>query len=266
MDLVKSIILGIVEGITEYLPVSSTGHLIIFGEWISFNEQFAKVFDIFIQSGAILAALIVFWKDVLGFSSGAEKVFDNWKKLFVAFLPSAFVGLLLSDFIQEKLFNSFTVAIALILGGAAIIFIDKKPVGKNTQEEKGIAVSYKQSLYVGLAQCLALVPGVSRSASTIIGGMLGGLNRKDAAKFSFLLAIPTLGAASVYSLFKHWSLVMSSAPNIVLLACGFVSSFLVAYLVIRWFIYYLQRNNFTIFGWYRIGLGLAILVGSLLLK
>lgn len=266
MDLVKSIILGIVEGITEYLPVSSTGHLIIFGEWINFDEKFAKVFDIFIQSGAILAALIIFWKDVFGFGSGAEKVFDNWKKLFIAFLPSAVVGILAGEFIQEKLFNSFTVASALVIGGVAIILIDKKPVEKNTEVEKDISVSYKQALHIGFAQCLALVPGVSRSASTIIGGMLGGLNRKDAAKFSFLLAIPTLGAASVYSLFKHRSLVMSSAPNVVLLAAGFVTSFLVAYLVIRWFIYYLQRNNFTVFGWYRIALGLVVLLGYFLLK
>jgi undecaprenyl-diphosphatase len=259
-DIIKSAILGIVEGITEYLPVSSTGHLIIFNEWLSFDTEFSKVFDIFIQSGAILAAIIIFWKDLFPAGERLKKVFDNWKKMIVAFVPAAIAGLLFADGIRRWLFNPITVAIALIVGGVLFFLIDKKDVAKTDAKEAGeLHVSYTQALVIGIAQCCALIPGVSRSASTIFGGLFVGLDRRSAAAFSFLLAIPTLGAAGAYSLLKDYKLLAGNIHNIELLAVGFFVSFVVAYAVIRWFLGYIARHNFWVFGWYRIALGSIIL-------
>lgn len=257
-DIIKAIVLGIVEGVTEFLPISSTGHLIIVNQWLSFREPFTLVFDVVIQLGAILAVVIYFWDRLWPFGRDAEKnkrTWSVWFKTIVAVVPSLVAGALLKDAIEAKLFNPLSVALALIVGGIALIAIER--LMRRPKNASLVELSYPTALAIGVFQCLALVPGTSRSAATIIGAMLLGLSRVAAAEFSFFLAIPTIAAASAYSLLKHGASFTSS--EITVLAVGFIVSFVVAFGVIKFLMKYIQSHTFTAFGWYRIALGALVL-------
>ena len=255
-----ALILSIVEGLTEFLPVSSTGHLILVNEFATFSdEKFSRTFDMFIQVGAIGSVLIYFWKKLWIIDevdkSLKKDTIDIWIKTIIGVIPALILGFLFKDFIEEKLLNSKVVAVSLIIGGIILLFIEKqftRPSIRNVAQ-----LSYKKAFGIGIFQCLAMIPGVSRSASSIIGGMSLGLDRVTAAEFSFFLAIPTLGAASAYFLLKH--AIGFNSHQFLLLAFGFVASFLVAYLVISIFMKFIKTNNFVSFGVYRIILGLGIL-------
>ena len=255
-DLIKAVILGVVEGITEFLPVSSTGHLILAGNMLDFDSGAGAVFDIFIQLGAILAVAVLFRGRIAAslrdFSSSGWRL---WAGLAIAFLPSAAAGFLFHDAIEARLFNPFCVAVALFVGGVLMLVIERRFGSGPVRDvgEVGFGVAFK----VGLAQCLALVPGMSRSACTMMGGMLAGLSVPVAAEFSFLLAIPTMVAASGYALLKNLS---SLTPQTaLLLAVGFVVSFAVAFLVVDGFLRYLRTRGLAPFAWYRIALAAVVL-------
>ena len=246
-----AIILGIVEGFTEFLPISSTGHLILVNQFISFDKAFTTLFDIVIQLGAILAVVVFFWKKLWPFT-------DVWYKAIVGVLPAIVLGALFAGKIEEKLFNPWTVAIALLVGGLIILFVEKTlSAGSGQAKITSINnLSYKTAFFIGLVQCLSMIPGTSRSASTIIGAIIFGASRVVATEFSFFLAIPTMVAASAYSLLKYHSPL--NFQQISVLSIGFIVSFVVALAVIKFFINYVQKNNFKIFGYYRIVLGLII--------
>ena len=262
MDLIllfKAFILGIVEGVTEFLPISSTGHLIIAGDLLNFNDNKGKIFEIVIQLGAILAVCFEFRQRLVNTvthitnEASAQNFILN---LLIAFLPAAILGLLFLDFIKMHLFSPITVAIALIVGGFAILFIEKYTKHSATQQIE--AITRTQALKIGLAQSLALVPGVSRAGATILGGMVFGLTRQTATEFSFFLAIPIMFAATGYDLLKSWGLL--SVADLPLFAVGFVTAFISALLVIKVLIKYVTNHDFTAFAWYRIVFGVAVLL------
>lgn len=260
-DILKVIILGIVEGLTEFLPVSSTGHLILVNDFINFTGSFANMFNIVIQLGAILAVVIYFRKKLFPFGynkTAAEKLetWDIWKKTIVGVTPALVVGGLFGSDIEEYLFNPITVAVALFVGGIALIILENR---KPRNDIKSItSLSYKTAFFIGVIQCLAMIPGTSRSAATIIGAMLLGVSRVAAVEYSFFLAIPFLFAASAYSLFMA-GLALTST-QVQLLAIGFIVSFIVAWLVIAEFLKYSEKYDFKPFGYYRILLSIAILI------
>jgi undecaprenyl-diphosphatase len=257
--LLKAVILGVVEGLTEFLPISSTGHLILAGSLLDFNSEVGKVFEVVIQSGAMLAILLEYRRK---FSSVALGIFREAaarsfvSKLIIAFLPAALLGLLLSKYIKQFLFRPAPVAAAFILGALVILWVERRSLRVRVQSVD--AMSLGDAFRVGLAQALALIPGTSRSGATIIGGMLFGLSRRAATEFSFFLAVPTLLAAAVYDLLKHRSLLHKHDLNLFML--GFLAAFVSAFLCIRWLLRYISRHNFNVFAWYRIGFGLIILV------
>ncbi len=260
-DFINAVILGIVEGLTEFLPVSSTGHLIIVSEFINFTGDFAKMFDIVIQMGAILAVVVYFWERLIPFGrrktvSEKAATWDIWKKTIVGVFPAIVLGAILGDYIEEKLFNPLTVAVTLLVGGIILIIIESRKV--RVKFNSIAQLSYQTAFFIGLIQCLAMIPGTSRSAATIIGAILLGSSRVAAAEFSFFLAIPTLFAASGYSLLKS-GMALNTA-QIQGLIIGFVVSFLVAWLVIAGFMKYITRKDFKLFGYYRIFLGVFILI------
>ncbi len=265
INIIKAIILGIVEGLTEFLPVSSTGHLIIINEWLSFSESFTITFDIVIQLGAILAVVVIFWDRLFPFGKPKEemnKIFRLWFLTIVGVLPAVILGLLFDDIIEQYLFNPIVVAIMLIIGGIVFFIVEDK-AKKSTVCDVG-ELTYKKAFFIGLIQCLAMIPGTSRSASTIIGGMFLGLTRVVAAEFSFFLAIPTMVGATGYSLLKtSFSL---SYSEFIILGVGFVVSFLVALVVIKLFLDYVKKNTFKVFGYYRIVLGVLVLSYFLVAK
>lgn len=251
MSIVEAIVIAIVEGLTEFLPISSTGHMIIAERVLGVvPDSFTKAYIVSIQFGAILSVVVLYWKR---FFVG----FEFYWKLAVAFLPAAVLGFLLDRVIDSLLDDVAVVAIALLMGGVVLLFIDR---WLDPKEEK--PVTYLRALWIGCWQCIALIPGVSRSAATIIGGMANGLTRKQAAEFSFFLAVPTMFAATSFKVIKGYS----ETPEIFtrekfgLLLLGNVVAFVVAVLAIRFFIGFLQKHGFQLFGWYRIVLGLAILV------
>lgn len=263
-DIIKAIILGIVEGATEFLPISSTGHLVLVNQYISFSEQFTKMFDIVIQLGAILSVVVFFRSKILPFNkdNAAEKnqIYDIWKKTIIGVIPALFIGALLKKHIEELLFNPLTVSIALVVGGIALIFLENLKKDHKIQTIAGL--SYKTAFIIGLIQCLAMIPGTSRSAATIIGAMLLGCSRIVAVEFSFYLAIPTITAASAYSFLKA-GMVLSSS-EFMALAIGFIVSFLVAWIVIAGFMNFISKKDFKVFGYYRIILGGIVLLMFLL--
>ncbi len=265
IDIIKAIILGIVEGLTEFLPVSSTGHLIIINEWLSFSESFTITFDIVIQLGAILAVVVLFWNKLFPFGkekSERDKIFRLWLLTIVGVLPAVVLGLLFDDIIEQYLFNPIVVATMLIIGGVVFFIVEDK--AKKITISDVSELTYKKAFFIGLIQCLAMVPGTSRSASTIIGGMFLGFTRVVAAEFSFFLAIPTMVGATGYSLLKtSFSL---SVSEFVILGVGFVVSFIVALIVIRLFLDYIKKNTFKVFGYYRIVLGVLVLSYFLVAK
>lgn len=245
MNLLNALILGAVEGITEFLPISSTGHLILASKLLGIQStDFVKSFEIFIQSGAILAVLLLYWRDLL------TKI-DLLKKVVVAFIPTAIIGFVLYKFLKTYLLGNITVTLlALALGGVALILIELTFKKRNVDERTPDAITYKNAFLVGLIQSISIIPGVSRSAASIIGGMLLGMDRKTAVEFSFLLAIPTLLAATGLDLIKTNFAFTSSEWTY--LAAGFLSSFVVGILVIKWFVSYVRRYTFIPFGVYRI--------------
>ncbi len=260
--LVKAVILGIVEGLTEFLPISSTGHLILAGSLLNFTGEKAKAFEIIIQAGAILA---VCWEyrgkigSVIGGLGSDPKARRFVLNLFIAFLPAAILGLLFIKKIKAVLFAPVPVALAFIVGGFVILWVEKRQRAAPMQAriESVDDMTVMDAFKVGCAQAFALVPGTSRSGATIVGGMLFGLSRKAATDFSFFLAIPTLVAAGGYSLWKERSLL--SAADVPLFAVGLVFSFLAAWLCVRWLLRYISTHTFVPFAWYRIAFGLVVL-------
>jgi len=258
-DFISALILGIVEGITEFLPISSTGHLIIVNQFVGFNEQFANMFNVVIQLGAILSVVVYFRKRLIpsghNSSSANHRIYDLWKKTIVAVTPALVIGFLLADYIEERLFNTTVVALALIVGGIILLYIEnRKPLNRMTSVDN---LTYKTAVLIGFIQCLAMIPGTSRSAATIIGAMLLGASRVVAAEFSFFLAIPTMAAASGYTLLKTGLLL--SSHELLVVACGFVVSFVVAWLVIAGLMNYISKRDFKPFAYYRIVLGIIVL-------
>jgi len=253
-----AIILGIVEGITEFLPISSTGHLLLTNHLLHFQGDRAEVFAIFIQLGAIVAVVIEYRKRLLGLASGVvtdAKSRGFAVSLAVAFIPAAVIGLITHHWIKEHLFGPKTVAAALIVGAIAIVLVERyRPTAVIARaEEAGVVRAFA----IGVAQCLSLWPGFSRSAATILGGLLCGLERQAATEFSFFLAIPTLGAATVWDLYKNRQAL--DAHDMTWLIVSTVVSFLVAWAAIRWFLRYVSHHTLTPFAWYRIALGLLVL-------
>jgi undecaprenyl-diphosphatase len=252
MTLFQSIIIAIVEGLTEFLPISSTGHMILASAAMGIHEdEFVKTFEVFIQLGAILAIALMYVKR---FFRGLNIYF----KLLAAFLPTAVVGLLAYDYIKLYLFNPVVVSVTLILGGVILIFIDKWVVKQETSLADVEDISYKNAFFIGLCQCLSMVPGTSRAAATIIGGVFNGLDKKQATEFSFLLAVPTMIAAGGYDLYKS-DLAFDEA-QITMLAVGFVVAFISAWIAVKIFLKYVSNHGFTAFGWYRIALGILFLI------
>ena len=248
MSIIEAIIIAIVEGITEFLPVSSTGHMIITQELLGMEiDDFVKAFTVNIQFGAILSVVVLYWKRFF-------QTLHFYYKLFVAFIPAAVIGFLAGDFIDSMLENVAVVAVMLVLGGVVLLFVDKwfnKPAADQT-------ITYPTAFKIGLFQCIAMIPGVSRSAATIIGGMTQKLDRKTAAEFSFFLAVPTMFAAAGYKLLQNYQTI--TTDNIDILIIGNVVAFVVAMIAIKTFISFLTKYGFKVFGYYRILVGLAILI------
>lgn len=257
MNIFEAIVIAIVEGITEFLPISSTGHMIITSSLLGIHkEEFTKLFTVAIQLGAILSVVILYHKRFFPL--------NRWKfylKLLIAVVPALILGALFEDQIDSLLESPLTVAITLLLGGIVLLFIDKVFKTHTVDNEKDL--SYGKAFIIGCWQCLAMIPGVSRSASSIIGGMQQKLTRNFAAEFSFFLAIPTMAAATGYKLlktFKEEPEVLTADNNLVLLIAGNVVAFVVAMLAIKFFITYLQKHGFRMFGWYRIIVGIILLI------
>jgi len=253
--LLEALIMGVVEGLTEFLPISSTGHLIVAGRLLRFPEEIAATFEIFIQLGAILAVVVYFARDLLREVRAAPAARGLLLNLAVAFLPAALVGVALGDLIKAYLFNPVTVAFALIGGGVIMLIIEQRP--RQPTIHHVLAARWRHALIVGLAQVASLWPGFSRSASTIIGGMLAGMDRPTALRFSFYLSIPTMVAATVFDFLR--SLDEIHAEALPAFFIGTACAFLVALAVIKFLLGYVARHDFKPFGWYRIAAGLALL-------
>jgi undecaprenyl-diphosphatase len=254
-NLIDAFVLGIVEGLTEFLPISSTGHLILAGDLLGANDERWNVFNIVIQTGAMLAVL---WE----YRARFFKIdFQLYRNLVIAFIPAAVLGLAFSKYIKGVLFHAVPVALAFIVGGIVILLVESRKSG-NVRVETMAAMTSLDALKVGIAQCFALIPGTSRSGATIIGGMLFGLSRKAATEFSFFLAVPTLVAAGLYDLWKNRGLL--SAADAPIFGVGMVVSFICAFVVIRWLIRYVATHDFKPFAWYRIAFGLVVLLTAYL--
>lgn len=253
MSILEALILAIVEGLTEFLPVSSTGHMIIASSILGIaSDPFTKTFTVAIQLGAILSVVVLYWKRFF-------QTLDFYFKLLIGFLPAMILGFLLNDFIDAMLERVEVVALMLIIGGIIFLFIDK--IFNKSEIEGKTEVSYPSALKIGLFQTIAMIPGVSRSAATIIGGLTQKLSRKAAAEFSFFLAVPTMFGATAYKLFKFYNTGNSFGSNeITLLIAGNVAAFLVAIVAIKSFISFLTKHGFRVFGYYRIIVGTIILV------
>ncbi len=267
LELIKAIVLGVVEGITEFLPVSSTGHLIIVAALLDFGQSLRDTFIIFIQLGAVVAVVLFYWRDLwyqLTHFYRDRAVLRLWGAICIAFLPAAVIGVLFGSAIKARLFSPITVASALIAVGILFIIIEKRaanqpaPATTQTMEQ----ITSRQALIVGLSQLFAFIPGTSRSGASIIGGMLAGMNRKTATQFSFYLSIPTLGGATIYDLWENRAGLTNG--DLGLLLVGAVVSGIVAWLAIRWLLRYVSSNDFVPFGWYRILAGVFVFILILL--
>ncbi len=255
MTYFQAVIIGIVEGITEFLPISSTGHMII-TQWLLGveNSEFTKAFLVNIQFGAILSVLVLYWKRFI-------QTVDFYYKLAIAFIPAAVLGFLFNDFLDSLLSNVMVVGVMLLLGGIVLVFVDKWFAVNETRESE--PMTFRKALIIGFFQCISMVPGVSRSAATIIGGLTQKMNRKNAAEFSFFLAVPTMFAASAYKLLKLYMEpngvgVKVLTENLPVLIVGNLVAFVVAWIAIKSFIAFLTKHGFKVFGWYRIVVGLII--------
>jgi undecaprenyl-diphosphatase len=257
--LLKALVMGVVEGLTEFLPISSTGHLILAGELLRFSDEKAKVFEIVIQTGAMLAIVweyrMKFWRVLAGLPSdrAAQRFALN---LLIAFLPAAVLGLAFHNAIKAYLFHAVPVALAFIIGGLIILWVERA-LRPRVRIDSVDAMTWGDALKVGIAQAFALVPGTSRSGATIIGGMLFGLSRRAATEFSFFLAVPTLVAAGVYDFWR--SRALFSSADLGVFAVGSVAAFVSAFLCVRWLLRYIASHDFTPFAWYRIAFGVVVL-------
>lgn len=262
LDLLSAVLLGVIEGLLEFLPVSSTGHLILAKDLMDVDpERFGASFVILIQLGAILAVLSLYfgrlWQVAMALPSSQEaRRFVTG--VLIAFLPAVVVGLLLGDYIQEVLFSSLVVCISLLLGGIVLLLVDRSALVAKATQNDAMAFSLLMYLKIGMCQCLALIPGVSRSGATIVGAMLLGADKRAAAEFSFFLALPTMGGAFVYQVLKSYKDL--SFDGITLIMVGFIAAFLSALLVVRSLLNYVSKRGFAVFGWWRIIVGGAGLI------
>ena len=267
LELLKAVLFGIVEGVTEWLPVSSTGHMILLDEFVKLkvSREFYEMFQVVIQLGAIAAVVVLFFHKLNPFSpkksvTARKKTWQLWAKVIVAVLPSAVLGLLLDDWMDAHLYNYVVVAIALVVYGVAFLFVEKQDAREKKQIRDVSKIDYRTALLIGAFQCLSLIPGTSRSGSTILGAILLGVGRSAGAEFSFFLAIPTMLGASALKLLKFiLSGVEAGGQEIGVLLVGCVVSFLVSMLVIRGLMEYVRRHSFRVFGIYRIVLGILVL-------
>lgn len=268
IEILKSILYGIVEGITEWLPVSSTGHMILLEEIMPMNvsSSFWSMFLVVIQLGAILAVVLLYWNKIFPFRKNnkgkyvpVKSIWILWSKILVATIPAAVIGLLLDDWIDAHLYNGFVVAIMLILVGVAFIYVENRNKDMRPSVDTLAALSYKDALIIGLFQVVAAVlPGTSRSGATIIGGLMIGVSRAVAAEFTFFLAIPVMFGASLLKLVKFGF--SFSLLKFFILAFGMIVAFVVSIFVIRFLMSYIKKHDFKVFGWYRIALGIIVLV------
>ncbi len=276
IEILKTIIFGIVEGITEWLPISSTGHLILVEQFIKFNnvsEKFWGMFQVVIQLGAILAVVLIYWNKIWPITknkknaikqTGILSYFDKnimnlWGKILVGCIPAAIIGLLFDDVFEELFYNPFCISIALIVFGIAFIVIENWNKTRKKTKDKNYEITYKDSIIIGIFQLLAAIfPGTSRSGATIIGGLLIGLSRPNAAEFTFYLAIPTMAGASLLKLIKFG--LNFSGMELVILLIGMFVSFIVSMFVIKFLMNYIKKHNFKVFGYYRIILGILVLL------
>ena len=267
-EILKAVLFGIVEGITEWLPVSSTGHIILLDEFIKLqaSEEFKSMFDVVIQLGAILAVIVIFFNKLNPFDpkkSPAKKkaTWELWFKVCAAIVPSGLVGVLFDDWMEANLHSGIPVAIALIVNGVAFIYVERRNAGKRPRIAKVWDIDWRTALLIGAFQCLSLVPGTSRSGSTILGAILLGVGRSAGSEFSFFMAIPTMLGASAIKLLKF---LLSGAAfgfgDFLLLAVGTVVSFVVSMVAIKGLMNYVRKHSFSAFGVYRIGLGIVVLV------
>ena len=272
MTVFEAIVIAVVEGITEFLPISSTGHMIIAESLLGMDiDEFTKAFTVNIQFGAILSVVVLYWRKFFVINPKTELdnpskfifirffqrillKFEFYFKLLVAFIPAAVIGFFAGDLIDSLLENVMVVAVMLLVGGVLLLFVDKWFKKENKNQE----IKYPTALKIGFWQCIAMIPGVSRSAATIIGGMQQKLSRKNAAEFSFFLAVPTMAAASAYKLLKDYKHI--NADNIGILIIGNIVAFIVAMIAIKTFITFLQKHGFKVFGWYRIVVGLVLII------
>lgn len=261
MDLIywKALILGIVEGLTEFLPISSTGHLIVVGSLLDFNDERGKLFEIVIQSAAILAVMWEYRAKIASVLAGLQRREAAAQRfafnILIAFLPLALIGLAFGKQIKAALFNPITVAVTSIVGALFILWAEKRKHIVSVESVDDL--NWKDALKVGCAQALALIPGTSRSGATIIGGLFFGLSRRAATEFTFFLAMPTLIAATLYELYKERALL--SSHDLGMWSVGFIASFISAFLCVRWLLRYISSHDFTVFAWYRIAFGLIVL-------
>lgn len=281
MDIIKSIILGIIEGITEWLPISSTGHLILADEFIKLDmsKEFMKMFNVVIQLGAILAVVVIFWNKLWPFTLDKNKgynyitksggiikkdVMDMWFKVIVAMLPAAIVGIPFDNFFEEHFHNYIVVSAALIVYGILFIIIERRNDGKKPKINSIADISYKTALIIGCFQALSLIPGTSRSGSTILGAIIIGVSRVAAAEFSFFLAVPVMFGASLIKLLK-FGFSFTGAELAVLLV-GTLTSFLVSVVAVKFLMNYVRKHDFSAFGYYRIALGAVVLAYFLIAR
>jgi undecaprenyl-diphosphatase len=274
MEILKSILFGIVEGITEWLPISSTGHMILLNEFIKLNvsDEFYELFEVVIQLAAILAVVIIYFKKLFPFGFNHTKedtrnIFNLWGKIIVACLPAAVIGILFDDWLDEHLYNGFVVALMLIIYGIIFIVIENSNKIKSNTDEIN-KISYKQAFYIGLFQLLSLISGTSRSGATIIGGLFIGLKRSVIAEFTFYLAIPVMAGASALKLLKYILKIGFSFTGMELSILGISSivAFIVSIIIIKFLMNYIRKHDFKVFGYYRIILGIIVLIYFFIIK
>jgi undecaprenyl-diphosphatase len=276
----KALFLGIIEGLTEFLPISSTAHLLLIGEWIDFTSSNDKVFEVVIQFGSILAVMWIFrarlWQLIRGTFTGDRTELLFTRNLIVAFLPAAVIGAVMISYIKALFHNPAVFVVTLILGGLIMLWVERKPqyakhapvnAGDSVASQKATAhsleeITWKQALVVGFAQCLAMVPGTSRSGATIISGMLAGIQRKTATEFSFFLAMPTMLAATVYDTYRNSAVLTQTETTAIVI--GFIAAFLSALVIVKAVLRFVSRHTYRPFAWYRIGLGLVVMVWLLM--
>lgn len=266
LEILKAIFFGIVEGITEWLPISSTGHLILLNEFISLNvsEEFFSMFEVVIQLGAIFAVVLLYWKEIWPFSTKEkycikQDTFIMWFKIVVACIPAVVVELLFGDMIEEMFYNYVVIALALIVFGVAFIFIENRNHNRSAKMNSIAEITWNTAFWIGMFQLIAAVfPGTSRSGATILGGILLGVSRSVAAEFTFFLAIPVMFGASLIKVLE-FGFAFSTAELVILLV-GMITAFLVSVFVIKFLMGYIKRHDFKVFGWYRIVLGILVLL------